>query len=455
MTERIAELKSKASELFNEAKSVLSQDTVTKEEQTLADSKFDEAQAIMMRVDSLEVIAHEEEQANRRVEFAEAQRARNNLPENEPVTSFVSVSDFNDAPTAVELRQRSVALEEAPLSDVALKRWPVENLFTQVLRGYLNSGTLYSLSEDTRRAWSDYQKVSLEAMGFTQKASDDALGGVLVPDYLERNIVDEAKFSGPLADDSLITVLRRGSVGETRIPRNTNINTIVPGYVAEEANVTAQDPAWSEATLNPRNFAVQIMLTDQIMQPDVIGIEAYLTRKVGENFGREQNRLFTVGTGTNQPMGVGSISTASRVTETAAASAILFSEITAALKKLDAAYQSRPTTRCMVHYSTYIDMINELEGGTHRYRMLPNGNLVLATGITIVPNNDLSAAGGAGGSPAAVIADLADYTKVQVGGLRFERERKLENFTWLSSWNTFMDAKPIEEAAYSVLKLKS
>ena len=410
-------------------------------------------------------------QATERAEELVAERAeRNKLPKHERGADPEG-SKLNDIPTVVELAQRNHAVRSRSAglphnADLACKRFEVERLYQTRMREVCLSkpgNEVRLLTEEQREAWETYQgrvrqartPVELALMP-TQKADTDNLGGVLVPEYFEREIHDVAKFIGPLADDSVISVIPTSGMGTVHVPTNTDINDKLPTYTAEAADVGIQTTAWDEVDLTPRNFAVQMVVTDQVLMADHVDMESYLVRKLGINFGRRQNEYFTSGDGANKPKGVTQVKAGQHV-QNAAKGTITEADLVGYLKKLDADYRNMPTSFTMFHDDTILDMMVHRTNDVHTFQRTPDGqNIMLPKMPRVRPNNALTAlnTGNATNAFLAIGGDFSEYAKVRVGGMRFERQREVRAFQWVLSFNTYMDAGPIIDEAFAVLKSK-
>ena len=453
---------------------VLGKSEVSAEDQQRADEKYEAMSAAFKSARDWELRAQEAEKADLHASFRQGQADRNLLPPTEPAVSGVRNLDLEDQPTGMELLQRQFANQTPELqrrfSDVAHRRWPVEGLWVMALAESMKARgpdqERIRMTDKQRKAFATYQRnahdarMAAWAITPTQKADTDNLGGVLVPEYLDRMIRTEAKYEGPFADDALITTLMMGSTGLMKLPRNTSINddAQLPGYVAEATDVTPITTEFDELTLQPDNFAVQYAISDQLMLSDVISIEAFLARKVGENFGRRQNAYFTSGNGTNQPTGVTTVAKATRQVDVGTSGQIDRDDVYSLAQKLDAGYHMRPSTRWMVHFNTMLELMKLTENGERLFDRIDGGrNVVLPGGGPggVLWNNRLYPyTATTADQIVAVLGDYREYVKVQVGGLRFETARGakgLESFQTLLSWNTFLDGKPAWDSAFAKL----
>ena len=440
---------------------VLGKDTVSEADQATADEHYGNAKLAHAKVDEWLSKAKMAEADDERGRFFDAQREVNALPKVEAASGVQRTSDLNDIPTVAQLTERKVQLalmQDGQPHDAAIahKRWPVEGLFARAIRGRMReSNELRFMDADQQKAWTEYQAAAHRAefaLTPTQKADTDGLGGVLVPEYLTSQIHAASQPEGPFASDALVSVIPTGSIGAVKIPRFTDINTKNPKRIAEATDVTPDVAATDEVTLNPENFAIQMVLTDQLMQADVLGIEAFLVRRIGQNFGRNQNALFTNGTGTNQPKGITNIA-AGRKASTAARATISETDVIGMLKLVsDSNILGRATTRAMAHQSTIFDLMTLRDGGNLVFPRSADGlRVMLPGGVEVIQNNAMSEGAATTGLNRIAVGDVADYTVARVGGLRFERERNLASFQWLVSWNTFMDGSPVIETNWAIL----
>ena len=429
---------------------------VSPEDQKAGDEHYVAMRKAFKRAIEWDERAVAEEQEVAREHMFRAQQERNRLPMREPA-SKTDGKLLNEVPTAVELMARQLAVVQEPLSDMATKRWPVENLLALAIREQFKPGVM---SADQRKAWADYQLVAREArvrlaLTPTQKADTDSLGGVLVPDYFDRMIRDEATYEGPLADDTLISTLTVNGPGTMNIPVNENIQTVDPRQVDEGTDVPIQDTDWTQVELVTRAFDVQMVLTDQILQADVISIEPYLARKVGENFGRKQNAFFTAGTGAanKQPKGILSVASGRRVDSTQKTT-VTEDDVNKLRKKLSTGVHRKRGTRFMTTQAVLFDMMvaRESAGGNLIWQRTPDGLGITMTASGAALANDNLPAPTANAVGIAVLANLSDYTKLAVGGLYFERQRELRSKQWVLHWGTYLDGSPIIESDYAILK---
>ena len=445
---------------------LVGKDTVTEAVQAEADEHYANAKVAHAKVDEWLNRAKLADADDERGRMLDASRERNALPQVEAAAGVERESDLNIAPTPKQLFSRRVQLGlmasgEAYDKHVALERWPVEGLFPKAIHGVFQYGdATRKMTAAEAKAWKDYQAMAniVDRAEFaitpTQKSDDDALGGVLVPDYLDAQIRAAAQPQGALADDRLITVIVQGSNGTRKLPRFTDINQRNPVRIVEAADVSPEAAATDEVQLDPENFAIQMALPDQMLFSDVLNIEDFLSRRIGMNFGRQQNAFFTNGTGVNQPKGVTRIASG-RHTATANQTALALADITGLLKAgADNGFHGRDTTYAMAHQSTIFDLLELRDNGQLVFTRTPDQlNVVLANGARVLQNNALSVVGASTtGLDIMVVGDLADYTKVQVAGFRFERQRELQSYQWRIAWNTYYDGSPVVEENWNLLK---
>ena len=387
------------------------------------------------------------ENTERAERLFEAQREVNPNRERATGAEGPRADRLNEAPTAIQLAERSRHLRLMETGrdhnvELAARRWPVEDLFVLQLRSRVMDAD--QMTPEQRQAWGEYVALNHEVR-LSVNTKTVAGGQDLVPEYLERTIGVEEKIGGPLADDARITSLMRGSRGTTVVPKNTNITTVEPGYVEEApaADVPPEDTIFGKDELNPRNFAVQMELTDDVLMPDVVDVESFLARELGLNFGRLQNKHFTVGTGVNQPKGVTQVVAGQKIVGNAGTKAkLVASDIDSALALVadnNVLNMRGPAGAiCMVNEQYRLKMFSERDAGQLMFPRSADGTMLFTTqGVPIESNNALDAPGAT--KTVCVVGCMRDYIKSAVGGMMFERDRKLGRFMWLFSWNKYYD----------------
>ena len=121
------------------------------------------------------------------------------------------------------------------------------------------------------------------------------------------------------------------------------------GEAATNANVT--EPTMGNLTLGAYKFSSDwIKVSLELLQDADYDVEAYIMRKAAERIGRAFNAYSTTGTGSGQPQGVVTASTAGKVA--ASTSAVVYDELLDLIHAVDAAYRNLPSFSLMLHDTT-------------------------------------------------------------------------------------------------------
>lgn len=166
-------------------------------------------------------------------------------------------------------------------------------------------------------------------------------------------------------------VLRRlGTViqtsGDHNIPFENTLGTAA--YVAEEANYSGaeSDPAFGRVTLSAFKLGTMVKISEELLQDDIIDIEAYIARNFGRRFANREETAFAVGTGSGQPTGL--TTQASAGITAAGQTAITADELINLQHSLKSPY--RPNATWVVADST-LSAIRKLKDGDSQYLWQP------------------------------------------------------------------------------------
>lgn len=124
-------------------------------------------------------------------------------------------------------------------------------------------------------------------------------GGNLVPDAMSATIIDLREKYGifrqwadvvPMTSDTLVVPRRTGSV--------------TPYWIAENAALTASDPAWDNVSLVAKKLTAFTKISTEIAEDAIINIADWLTNDIGQQFAYEEDRVGFNGTGLDTDGGV-------------------------------------------------------------------------------------------------------------------------------------------------------
>ena len=200
-----------------------------------------------------------------------------------------------------------------------------------------------------------------------QSTGTGAAGGYTVPEGFSGEIDKALALWGPMWDAAIVRELNTSSGNP--LPWPTVDDTAKRGRLkAENAAVDddgSDDVAFGEKVLNAYVYDTgMVRIPMELLQDSAFQMEPLLTDLFGERLGRTANEVLTTGTGTNQPNGIVTASTAGKTA--AGAAAITSDELIDLFHSVDPAYRASPKCRWMFNDST-LAAIRKLKDGQGNY----------------------------------------------------------------------------------------
>ncbi|WP_430009853.1 phage major capsid protein [Methylophaga lonarensis] len=164
--------------------------------------------------------------------------------------------------------------------------------------------------------------------------------------------------------------------------------------VAENAEADDQDPSFGTVPLNVFKFGSKVVAVPiELLQDSTIDIAAFVNRRLAERIGRITNQFLTTGSGTGQPRGIITASTAGKVGGTGQQTTVTWEDLVDLIHSVDVAYR-RLGASFMMHDNTMRD-VRKLKDDEGRPVFLPSytglagalPDTVMGYGVTI--NNDV------------------------------------------------------------------
>lgn len=170
----------------------------------------------------------------------------------------------------------------------------------------------------------------------TMSTTTGSEGGFTVPTTVASRLIESLKSFGGMRAVAEILTMQSGN--PMSFP--TTDGTAEEGeIVAENATATAADPTFGTVGLPVYKFSSKIMAVPiELLQDSVIDVEAFINRRAAERLGRITNRLYTVGTGTSQPLGIVTASTAGKVGATGTTTTFGYDDLVDLMEAVDDAY---------------------------------------------------------------------------------------------------------------------
>ena len=245
------------------------------------------------------------------------------------------------------------------------------------------------------------------------------LGGFTIPkafsDELEQAMV---AFNGPR---QVCRVIRTDTGNQIEWPTVTDTGNT--GVLLSEATTigTSVDPTFGQKLLNAYKYSSKALLvSEELMEDSAFNMSSLIASLLGERLGRIQAAQFTTGTGSAQPNGVVTASTAGKTT--AASALITADEIMDLVHSVDPAYRTGPSVGFMFHDSI-LKLIRKLKTTDLQYLWQPGFQVGAADQILGYPftiNQNMN------GAPATTVKTMlfGDFSKFiirDVANLRLHR----------------------------------
>lgn len=243
-------------------------------------------------------------------------------------------------------------------------------------------------------------------------------GGYTVQDEAMAPIViAEKNYNGVL--NAGVNAFSTATGGPLPVP-TVNDTGSAATLVAEAANAPDSDFVFGQIVLGDFKYTSgSILLSSEFLQDSSLMVDSFLSRMIGERFGRGMGAHFTSGTGTNQPQGVvtAAVAGVSKATNT---SAITYEDLVNLQTSVDGAYQSN--ARWMMNQNT-LGLLRRITGSGNQ----PIFDPVTAPGIptTILDRpyviNDHMEDIGNGNTP-LLYGDFSAYYVRNISGITIKRQ---------------------------------
>lgn len=253
-----------------------------------------------------------------------------------------------------------------------------------------------------------------------QAVGTDSAGGYLAPDEFEARVIESMKAYGPMLDDGVFDVITTGEGRPLELPTEDDTAN-VGALLAENTQDSEQDIAWGIKTLNAYKYTPKIIrVSEELLQDSVIDVEGRIANAFGTRVGRIVNTHLTTGTGSGQPNGIVTASTAG--VTAASNSAITADEIIDLQHSVDPAYRMAPTCRFMFNDTTF-KAIRKLKDGQSNYLWqmgdVKTGAPATLLGHSYLINQDMANIGSV--AKPLLFGDMAKYAVRRVRGLVLKR----------------------------------
>lgn len=348
-------------------------------------------------------------------------------------------SDITGLEDSISRHEKAMAMEADKIAgqsiDEAGKRAgrdakdPVQALFAKWLKG----GDKALSAED----W--------KTINATMSTGTGSEGGYTVPTETARTVLDALKAFGGMR--SVATVITTAAGHSMSWP--TSDGTAETGeLVGENAAAADLDIAFGTLALPVYKYSSKVVAVPiELLQDSGVDLEAFIRARLVQRLGRITNTHFTTGTGSSQPRGIVTASTAGKTGTTGQAATVIFEDLVDLEHSVDPAYRMSPSCGWMFADST-LKVLKKLKDGDGRPLWLPGLSAkepatILNYGYTI--NQDVAAM--AANAKSILFGDLGKYVirdAMQMTFYRFDdsayaKKGQVGFLAFLRSGGNFMD----------------
>ena len=246
-------------------------------------------------------------------------------------------------------------------------------------------------------------------------------GPEIVPQGFYAELQQLLKYTGPMMDESVVTVLRTAQGNDIKVPTQTARSAATA--TAEAAVFAESDPQFSTITLRAHKYGalVQVsreLLTDSgISDPDLV---SFLADQFAVAIGTAVNYVLTRGTGTVQPRGIVDAAGSGITGGTGVSGAFTFINLVDLAHSVDSAYARRPKAGWMLSRAS-LGKVRTLTGPDDAfiYAVNATGPDTLL-GYPVYENPDIAAT--ATNAKSVLFGDLGAYhTRLVAPGIEIAR----------------------------------
>jgi HK97 family phage major capsid protein len=214
-----------------------------------------------------------------------------------------------------------------------------KNIFNSYLRGGIDA-----LSMEQRQ----YVVNKARKVRGDMSTGTGSEGGYLVPREFATTMLEALKSFGGMRE--VATIIRTASGAGMDWP-TTDATSEEGEIVGENAAVSRQDAAFGTKSLDTFKFSSKsIAVPFELLQDSEIDLQAHIIARLQQRLGRITNRMFTAGSGSNQPGGIVGSAGAGRVAPSGQTDTVLWEDLLHLKHSVDPAY--RNGARFMFHDQT-------------------------------------------------------------------------------------------------------
>lgn len=208
-----------------------------------------------------------------------------------------------------------------------------KNKARAVFATWLRKGDKALSNED----WETLRNDIPEGIRNTMSTTTGSEGGNTVQSDVARELINSLKEFGGMREVSEVFVTEGGNP----LSYPTSDGTSEVGeLVAENASATDADPTFGTVSLNTFKYSSKVITVPiELLMDSEIDVEALVRGRLQERLGRITNQHFTTGSGSGQPRGVVTGSSAGKVGTTGQTTTVIYDDLVDLQHSVDPAYR--------------------------------------------------------------------------------------------------------------------
>ena len=201
----------------------------------------------------------------------------------------------------------------------------------------------------------------------TMSTTTSSEGGYTVAQEWATNVLDQLKAFGGMR--SVASIIRTSGVGQLNYPTSDGTSE-VGEIVAENAAASSQDITFGTKSLVGYKYSSKVVAVPfELLQDSNVDIEAFIRARLVTRLGRIENQHFTTGTGTSQPHGIVTQTSAGKTGTTGQTTTVIYDDLVDLIHSLDPAYRISGC-RFMMNDAS-IKVIRKIKDGQSRPIFVP------------------------------------------------------------------------------------
>lgn len=291
----------------------------------------------------------------------------------------------------------------------------------------------------------------------TMSTTTTTEGGYAVQSEVASMLIDALKAYGGMRQAATVIVTEQGN--PMSFPSSDGTSE-TGEQIAENTTATGADPSFGTVALNVYKFSSKIVAVPfELLQDASVDIEAFVRNRLVERLGRITNQRFTTGSGSSQPNGVVTATSAGKTGTTGQTTTVIFDDLVDLVHSVDPAYRVSGC-RWMMNDAS-LKVIRKLKDSQNRPIFMPGydglggamGDMLLGYPITV--NQDVATM--AANAKSILFGDFSKYyirdampvTMFRFTDSAYAKLGQVGFLAWMRSGGNLLDTGAVKHYANS------